>query len=261
MESIIKTKDLTIAFGGHVAVNEVSVDIPKNQFTSVIGPNGAGKTTFFNMLSGQLTPTKGQVFFKGEDITKKSATERARIGIGRSFQITNVFPNITVFENVRLAIQSRENVRFQMLRHFTKYKAFADEAMSILETVLLKDRAKALAVNLSHGEKRKLEIAMLLALNTEVLLLDEPTAGMSLEEVPAILDVIKQIKEEENRTIILIEHKMDMVLGLSDQVMVLFNGEFLAQGSPDEIMENETVQAVYIGGSQDDKHTSEIGTD
>lgn len=260
MESIIQTKDLTIAFGGHVAVNSVTLSIPKNEFTSVIGPNGAGKTTFFNLLSGQLFPTRGKVFFNGEDITKKSTTERARLGIGRSFQITNVFPNISVLENVRLAIQSRENVRFQMLRHFTHYKKFAEEAYNLLDTVLLSQHADTLAANLSHGEKRKLEIAMLLALDTELLLLDEPTAGMSLEEVPAILDVIKNIKDAGNRTVVLIEHKMDMVLDLSDQIIVLYNGELLAQGEPKEIMENETVQTAYIGGSPDGEHTSEVGT-
>ncbi|MBO8157321.1 MAG: ABC transporter ATP-binding protein [Bacillaceae bacterium] len=260
MEPIIETKGLTIAFGGHVAVNQVSVQIPKNLFTSVIGPNGAGKTTFFNLLSGQLAPTEGTVFYKGKDITNKSPTERTRLGIGRSFQITNVFPNLTVLENVRLAIQSRENVRYQIFKHVKQYPAFEDEAMEILEKVLLESRAHALAVSLSHGEKRKLEIAMLLALDTEVLLLDEPTAGMSLEEVPAILEVIRNIKQQGNRTIVLIEHKMDMVLGLSDQVMVLYHGELLAQGKPEEIMENETVQSAYIGGNTDGKHTTETGT-
>ncbi|MGM8216760.1 ABC transporter ATP-binding protein [Bacillaceae bacterium W0354] len=258
METIIETKDLTIAFGGHVAVNQVSVSIQKNLFTSIIGPNGAGKTTFFNLLSGQLSPTSGRVFFKGEEITKKSSTERTRLGIGRSFQITNVFPNLTVLENVRLAIQSKRKVRFQIFRHYKHYKKFEDEAVDILKTVLLDNQANNFATNLSHGEKRKLEIAMLLALDTEVLLLDEPTAGMSLEEVPAILEVIKNIKEQGNRTIVLIEHKMDLVLGLSDQVMVLYNGELLAQGNPQEIMENETVQTAYIGGSTDGKHTAQV---
>ncbi|KAB2336379.1 ABC transporter ATP-binding protein [Cytobacillus depressus] len=248
MTSIIETKDLTIAFGGHIAVDSVNFSVPSNHFKSIIGPNGAGKTTFFNLLSGQLTPTKGQVFLKGEDITKLSPTERTRKGIGRSFQITNVFPNLTVLENVRLAVQSVAGVRYQMLRHFRKYRQFEEKAYEILRLVLLDNKAGAVAKNLAHGEKRKLEIAMLLALETEVLLLDEPTAGMSLEEVPAILDVIKKIKADGNRTIILIEHKMDMILDLSDSLMVLFNGRFLADGTPEEIMNNETVQTAYLGG-------------
>lgn len=248
MTSILETKDLTIAFGGHVAVDHISVQIPEKQFTSVIGPNGAGKTTFFNLLSGQLQPTEGEILLRGESITKLRPTKRTRKGIGRSFQMTNVFPNLTVLENVRLAVQARNRVRFQMLRHFTGYKDFQTEAHEWLEQVLLQDKAQSLANNLAHGEKRKLEIAMLLALETEILLLDEPTAGMSIEEVPAILDVIQSIKERGDRTIVLIEHKMDMILDLSDHVLVLFHGELLAQGSPEEIMKNSTVQSAYLGG-------------
>jgi branched-chain amino acid transport system ATP-binding protein len=235
---IIETKDLTIAFGGHVAVDHVNFTVPQNHFKSIIGPNGAGKTTFFNLLSGQLSPTNGQVFLKGEDITKLPPTARTRKGIGRSFQITNVFPNLSVLENVRLAVQSEAGVRYQMFTHFRKYRQFEEKALHILSLVLLDNKADAIAKNLAHGEKRKLEIAMLLALETEVLLLDEPTAGMSLEEVPTILEVIKKIKAEGNRTIILIEHKMDMILDLSDSVMVLFNGRLLADGTPEEIMDN-----------------------
>ena len=251
MKTILTTNDLTIAFGGHVAVDSVSFTVPKNHFKSIIGPNGAGKTTFFNLLSGQLKPTKGQVFFKGEEITNLSPTVRTRRGIGRSFQITNVFPSLTVLENVRLAVQSHAGIRYQMLAHFQKYRSFEEKAYSLLKMVLLDSKASSLAKNLAHGEKRKLEIAMLLALETEVLLLDEPTAGMSLEEVPAILEVIKKIKKEGNRTIILIEHKMDMILDLSDSIMVLFNGKLLADGTPEEIMNNETVQSAYLGGVND----------
>jgi len=250
--NIIETKNLTIAFGGHIAVDNVNFSVPPNHFKSIIGPNGAGKTTFFNLLSGQLTPTAGQVLLKGDDITNLSPTTRTRKGIGRSFQITNVFPNLTVLENVRLAVQSVAGVRYQMFKHFRKYRQFEEKALQILSLVLLDNKADAIAKNLAHGEKRKLEIAMLLALETEVLLLDEPTAGMSLEEVPAILEVIKKIKEEGNRTIILIEHKMDMILDLSDSVMVLFNGRLLADGTPEEIMNNETVQSAYLGGLYDD---------
>lgn len=252
MKTIIETRDLSIVFGGHTAVDSVSISVPENHFKSIIGPNGAGKTTFFNLLSGQLTATKGQIFFKGKEITKRSPTERTRLGIGRSFQITNVFPNLSVLENVRLAIQSQAGTRFQMLAHYKKYKEFEEKAEEWLELVLLNKEKEILARNLAHGEKRKLEIAMLLALNTEILLLDEPTAGMSVEEVPAILEVIKKIKLARNRTIILIEHKMDMVLDLSDSVMVLFNGRLLADGTPEDIMKNETVQSAYLGGLYDD---------
>ncbi|MEH7095693.1 ABC transporter ATP-binding protein [Neobacillus vireti] len=253
MSTLIETRDLSITFGGHTAVDSVSIAVPEKHFKSIIGPNGAGKTTFFNLLSGQLTPTNGKIYYRGKDITKFSTTLRTRTGIGRSFQITNVFPNLTVLENVRLAVQSQAGVRYQMLFHHKKYRVFEEKALEWLNLVLLDDKKNSLAINLAHGEKRKLEIAMLLALETEVLLLDEPTAGMSLEEVPAILEVIKRIKNEGNRTILLIEHKMDMILDLSDSVMVLFNGGLLADGTPEEIMKNETVQSAYLGGYLDER--------
>ena len=255
METIIKTESLSISFGGHTAVDSISISVPKNQFTSIIGPNGAGKTTFFNLLSGQLTPTNGRIFFNGEDITMLPPTKRTRKGIGRSFQITNVFPNLTVLENVRLAVQAQVGIRYKMLTHFHRYKDLEEKALEMLKMVLLESKHEILAKNLAHGEKRKLEIAMLLALNTEVLLLDEPTAGMSLEDVPAILDILYKIKEQGDRTILLIEHKMDMILGLSDSVLVLFNGAVLAFGSPQEIMQNETVQSAYLGGHFDERST------
>lgn len=248
MTTMIETDQLTISFGGHTAVDSVSISVPERHFKSIIGPNGAGKTTFFNLLSGQLAPTTGKIYFRGKDITQFSSTKRTREGIGRSFQITNVFPNLTVLENVRLAVQSQAGVRYQMLFHYKKYRLFEEKALNWLKLVLLEDKKDFLAANLAHGEKRKLEIAMLLALETEVLLLDEPTAGMSLEEVPAILQVIKRIKEEGKRTILLIEHKMDMILDLSDSVMVLFNGRLLADGTPEEMMKNEKVLSAYLGG-------------
>lgn len=253
MEPILRTENLSIQFGGHKAIDGVNFVMPEKHFKSIIGPNGAGKTTFFNLLSGELKPTTGDVFYKGESLAKYSAVERTRKGLGRSFQITNVFPNLTVFENVRLAVQSREKVRFQVFKHFSHYKKISESAIEILHQVLLDNKVHALVSQLSHGEKRKLEIAMLLALDTEVLLLDEPTAGMSLEEVPAILDVIRTIKAQGNKTILLIEHKMDMILDLSDSIMVLFNGKLLADGTPSDIMKNEQVQNAYLGGLYDEQ--------
>lgn len=250
-ELLLETKNLTIKFGGQTAVNSVNLKVHEKEFKSIIGPNGAGKTTLFNLISGQLKPTEGSIFFKGEDITSLPPHLRTRKGIGRSFQITNVFPNLTVLENVRLAVQSQMGIRYQMLKHFSKYDAVLEKAEKLLKLSLLDKQAYNLAKNLSHGEQRKLEIACLLALETEILLLDEPTAGMSVDEVPAILEVVENIKNESNKTVLLIEHKMDLILDLSDQVMVLFNGSFLAEGTPEEIMQNETVQTAYLGGLYD----------
>lgn len=252
MQPILRSENLSIQFGGHKAVDSVNFAMPEKHFKSIIGPNGAGKTTFFNLLSGELEPTEGEVFYKGASLKEKSVVDRTRLGIGRSFQITNVFPNLTVLENVRLAVQSKEKVRFQLFRHFLHYEKITQQTVEILEQVLLSDKMHQLANQLSHGEKRKLEIGMLLALDPEVLLLDEPTAGMSLEEVPAILNVIRAIKERGDKTILLIEHKMDMIIDLSDSIMVLFNGKLLADGTPEEIMQNETVQQAYLGGLYND---------
>lgn len=252
VEPILRTEDLTIRFGGHTAVDHINFEMPEKHFKSIIGPNGAGKTTFFNLISGELKPTEGNVYYKGEALGNSSAVSRTRKGLGRSFQITNVFPNLSVLENVRLAVQSKEKIRYNLLRHFTSYKNLVEQAESLIHLVLLTGKETVTASQLSHGEKRKLEIAMLLALDTEVLLLDEPTAGMSLEEVPAILDVIRHIKDTGDKTILLIEHKMDMILDLSDSIMVLFNGKLLADGTPQEIMDNETVQSAYLGGLYDE---------
>ncbi|MBG9795841.1 branched-chain amino acid ABC transporter substrate-binding protein [Paenibacillus dendritiformis] len=253
---VLATDGLTIAFGGHTAVRDVSLKIERHRFKSIIGPNGAGKTTLFNLLSGQLRPTAGTICFNGQDITALPPFRRTRLGMGRSFQMTNVFPNLTVLENVRLAVQSRQGVRLNWHASPRAFRRFEEEAQHWLDMVLLGSRSGALAAYLAHGEKRKLELAMLLALQPELLLLDEPTAGISIEEVPAILEVIRKMKEEGKRTIVLIEHKMDMVLDLSDTIAVLFGGRLLADGRPEEIMSNETVQAAYLGGLYDDAAAS-----
>ncbi|MHB1404836.1 MAG: ABC transporter ATP-binding protein [Desulfitobacteriaceae bacterium] len=247
-ESILRTEKLTIHFGGHIAVDHVSLNIPAHTFCSIIGPNGAGKTTFFNLLSGELLPTGGKIFFRGREITHLSAHKRARQGLGRTFQITNVFPNLTVRENVRLAVQARAGVHYQIMRNYRRYNRFTEKAEALLESVYLGDKLDLSAQALAHGDKRKLELAIILALEPEVLLLDEPTAGMAVEEVPAILELLAQLKAGGERTILLVEHKLDMVLSLSDTLVVLANGRLLASGEPQHIMDNEEVQAAYLGG-------------
>nr|WP_307330028.1 ABC transporter ATP-binding protein [Evansella vedderi] len=251
-KKMIETVNLTKSFGGHTAVSAVSLTIFEKELKSIIGPNGAGKTTFFNLLSGQMKPTSGEIFFQGKEIQHLPPHKRTKLGIGRSFQITNVFPTLTVLENVRLAVQAKYNIHYSMFRHFKHYKHLEEEAYESLEKVKLADKAGQLASNLAHGEKRKLEISILLALDTKLLLLDEPTAGMSIDEVPQIIEVIEEIRDQRDRTIILIEHKIDLVKHLSDSIAVLFHGKQLADGSPTEIMNNEQVQSAYLGGLYND---------
>lgn len=244
----VATRDVTMRFGGHVAVDHVSLDVPPRSLKSIIGPNGAGKTTLFNLLGGQYRPTEGRVYFKGRDVTPLGAAARTRLGIGRSFQLTNVFPTLSVLENVRLAVQARRGLGFRAWHAARALADLEDRAYEILETVLLGGKWRAPASALAHGEKRKLEVGILLALEPEVLLLDEPCAGMSQEEVPAIITLIDSIKQRRDRTILLVEHKIDMVMALSDTIAVLRDGRLIADDTPAAISGNEEVQAAYFGG-------------
>jgi branched-chain amino acid transport system ATP-binding protein len=247
---IIETKDLTIRFGGNTAVDGVNLQVEPGTLKSLIGPNGAGKTTLFNLISGQYRPTSGKVLFKGRDVTGLGPADRTRLGLGRSFQLTNIFPMLTVLENVRVAVQAKADVGFVFWRHYRSYSALEDHAYVLLEQVLLSDRWAEEAASLTHGEKRKLEIAILLALGPEVMLLDEPTAGMSLEEVPAILEIIQQIKAARNRTILLVEHKFDMIMSVSDTIAVLKDGALICDGPPEAVTQNQEVQEAYLSGGQ-----------
>lgn len=247
-DPIIETKDLTIRFGGHVAVDHLNLRIEPFALKSIIGPNGAGKTTLFNLMTGQYRPTEGKVFLKGKDITHLNAVQRTRLGMGRSFQLTNIFPVLTVLENVRVAIQSRKGIGFNFWRNYLHFSGLEDEAYTILGDVLLDEKWAAPASSLTHGEQRKLEIAILLALEPEILFLDEPTAGMSQEEVPAILEILQRIKDARDRTMLLVEHKMDMIMTLSDTIAVLQDGRLIADGDPDEIRKDKAVQEAYLGG-------------
>ena len=246
--AIIETKELTVQFGGHVAVDRVNLQVEPFTLKSIIGPNGAGKTTLFNLISGQYKPTAGKVFFRNQDITALGPAARTKLGLGRSFQLTNIFPTLTVLENVRLALQSKARIGLVFWRHYRSYPELEDRAYELLGQVLMQNRWAAEATTLTHGEQRKLEIAILLALDPEVLLLDEPTAGMSLEEVPAILDIIKEIKAGRNRTILLVEHKFDMIMALSDKIAVLKDGALICDDDPEAVANNEQVQEAYLGG-------------
>ena len=247
-EPVIETRDLMIRFGGHVAVDHVNLQVEPFTLKSIIGPNGAGKTTFFNLLTGQYKATGGKVFFKGQDITDLGTAMRTRLGMGRSFQLTNIFPVLSVLENVRVAIQSRRGFGLNFWRNYLHFSETEDEAYVILKDLLLDDKWAAPASSLTHGEQRKLELAILMALDPQILFLDEPTAGMSQEEVPAILQILEKVKSSRGRTILLVEHKMDMIMTLSDSIAVLQNGRLIADGDPDTIYGSREVQEAYLGG-------------
>lgn len=244
---ILEAKNLTKAFGGLVAVDDVSIQIHAKTMHAIIGPNGAGKTTLFNLLSGVMPPTQGEVFYKGENITSLPPYKRAHLGIGRSYQITNIFPNLTVMENVRLAAQAKGKDNFKLFRRADDFKQYIDRAHEVIELVDLAGRAFFLARDLTHGEKRKLELGIMLACDPELLLFDEPTAGMSSEQVPELINIINRIVQQHERTAILVEHRMDMVMSISDVVTVMNQGHILAEGSPGEIANNPQVQIAYLG--------------
>ncbi len=243
----LSTRDLTIRFGGHVAVNGVTADFYPGTLTVIVGPNGAGKTTYFNLVSGQLPASSGQVFVDGQDITRAGAARRTRLGVGRAFQLTNLFPNLTVIENVRLAVQSRAGMGLNFFSIWSSHKELIDRAGHYLERVSLAGRRDALVGTLSHGDQRKLEVAILLALEPSIMMFDEPTAGMSVDEVPVVLDLIQSVKAERNKTVLLVEHKMDVVRALADRIIVLHNGTLVADGNPAEVMQSKIVQEAYLG--------------
>jgi len=247
-EIIFETKDLRKEFGALVAVADVSIKVHKNSLHAIIGPNGAGKTTFFNLLSGNLEPTSGQVFFKGKDITRQPVHRTIHFGIGRSFQITNIFPNLTVLENIRLASQALGKDNFKFFRATAAFERYEERAREVIELVGLTGKAYTLARTLPHGDQRKLELGMILAPDPEVLLLDEPTAGMAAEQVPELIALIQEIQKQGNKTVMLVEHNMNVVMSVSDVITVMHQGAVLAEGSPAEIAANETVQTAYLGG-------------
>ena len=243
----LETRELSISFGGHVAVNAVSCAFHPGTLTAIVGPNGAGKTTYFNLISGQLKATAGRVLFAGADITRLAPSERARRGLGRAFQLTNLFPYLSVHENVRLAVQSRRRAGLDLFRTWKQHTELIEEADEVLRQVGLSARRDVWARLLPHGDQRKLEVAMLIALRPQVFLFDEPTAGMSIEEVPVNLDLIRAIKENRDRTILLVEHKMDVVRSLADRIVVLHNGELVADGDPASVIALPVVQEAYLG--------------
>lgn len=244
---ILETRDLTIRFGGHVAVDHVSCSFDRGTLTAIVGPNGAGKTTYFNLISGQLKASGGIVTLNGEDITRHSVPDRTDRGIGRAFQLTNLFPTLSVRENVRLVAQSRARKGFDLFSIAESHIELLERADHVLAEVRLIDQAEQIVSALPHGDQRKLEVALLIALGPQVLMFDEPTAGMSVDEVPVILELIRKLKADMDRTILLVEHKMDVIRSLADRIVVLHNGELVADGDPAEVIALPVVQEAYLG--------------
>ncbi len=249
--SLLATKDLTIRFGGHVAVNAVTCAFQPGTLTAIVGPNGAGKTTYFNLISGQLRASSGQVTLDGRDLSGLSASARTRAGLGRAFQLTNLFPRLTVLENIRLAVQAtRDGAHRRGLNLWSvwsDHKGLMERADEVLQAVALADKAGELVASLPHGDQRKLEVALLMALESKVFMFDEPTAGMNSAEAPVILNLIRKLKEDRSKTILLVEHKMDVVRELADRIIVLHNGSLVADGEPAEVIASPIVQEAYLG--------------
>lgn len=243
--NILETIDLRHDFGGLKVLNGVNLQVKEGERHAVIGPNGAGKTTLFNTITGTYRPSSGQILFRGDDVTGFQPNVLCRLGMGRSFQITNTFPDMTAFRNIRLAIMSRKNIRFNFLRRVDSMKDVTEETEEMLERVGLTEERDVPASALSYGKSRALEIAMALATNPDLVLLDEFAAGMSRDETRNAVDLVRKLTE--NKTAVIIEHDMDVVFSISDRITVLHYGAILATGTPEEIRTNQDVKKAYLG--------------
>jgi branched-chain amino acid transport system ATP-binding protein len=256
-DCILETRSLTKEFKGFVAVNKVDLRVRRGSIHALIGPNGAGKTTFFNLLSGLAQPTEGEIYFKGEPISKFSGPRRVARGIAKAFQTANIYPEESVYQNVRLAALARVQGSFALepFRRSQRLGGVETLAREALEQVDLESLAGERAGDLSHGDKKRLDIALALATKPEILLLDEPVAGMSIEEVHKTDLLIRGLAKR--MTVLLIEHDMDLIMGISDSITVLHQGKVLADGSPAEIRANRIVQEAYLGGHVEEAETLE----
>jgi branched-chain amino acid transport system ATP-binding protein len=243
--TILEMADLYKNFGDLTAVNGFSLSVGKGKRHAIIGPNGAGKTTLFNLLSGRFKPTRGQILFHGRDITGMSPYRISRLGIARSFQIINVFPQLTVFENVHTVLMSKSHIRYNFLRNLKKWKKVTEETLPLLEQIGLLDKKDVPAGFLSYGEQRALEVGLTIASDPEVILLDEPTAGMSMDETRQAIKLIDKVTK--GKTLVIIEHDMEVIFSLADVITVMHYGEIVATGSPEEIRKNPKVKEAYLG--------------
>jgi branched-chain amino acid transport system ATP-binding protein len=243
---ILRVDGLGKRFGGFTALSDITIAFVADRLTSIIGPNGAGKSTFFNLISGAFPPSEGRIYFEDKDITGLAPHRFAHLGIAKSFQLTNLFQQLSALENVRVAAQAMQ-CRFDVWTRRERLRTLNDRAEELLALVGLTDHRKKAVETLAHGDQRSLEIAVALACNPRLLLLDEPTAGMSPEEARAMMDLILKLSQE--RTVIVVEHRMKLVMGISDRIIVLHQGRLLAEGAPDEIRRHDEVRRVYLGRS------------
>jgi branched-chain amino acid transport system ATP-binding protein len=246
-DPLLATRFLGLDIGGATIVADVSLEVKEGELLGIIGPNGAGKTSLFNLLSGLYRPTSGTIELEGRDITRERPFRRTRLGLGRTFQVSNVFPLLSVLENVRLAAEARLGGTMRIWRRAAGVRAALERARWALERVGLGPRTGSVAGQLAHGDKRKLELAMLLAGDPRVILLDEPMAGVSAEDVPELVELVRSVHDQEGKTVLMVEHHMEVVTGLAERIAVMHHGALLACDTPDAIMANPTVQAAYLG--------------
>jgi branched-chain amino acid transport system ATP-binding protein len=244
---VLSVTDLGFRIGGAAILEGVSLEVPAGEFLSIIGPNGAGKTSLFNLLSGLLRPTQGRIELFGNDVTSLPPYARARAGLGRTFQASTVFLGLSVLENVRLAVRASRGGSFALWRRASADAEALARSREVLELAGLGDREATPAGLLPHGDKRKLELAILLAGEFAILLLDEPTAGVAVEDVPDMMRVIRTLHRDQSKTVLMVEHRMDVVVGLSDRIAVMHHGRLLAIDRPDRVMADERVQSAYLG--------------
>ena len=243
----LETQSISKEFGRLFAVRQVSLEIVKGDIHAIIGPNGAGKSTFFNLITGYHTATSGRVLFKGEDITDLPAYRRCKLGITRSFQITSIYPKFTVYDSVLMGLLSHRGVTLKFFSNASKF--FQEEVWHVLEDVGLTDQANVMGESISHGDKKRLELAVTVATEPEMLLLDEPTCGMSPEETEITMGLINKLSSERGLTILFTEHDMAVVFGVAKRISVLHQGMLIEDGTPEKVRESEEVQKVYLGGT------------
>lgn len=247
MASALTVTDLSLTIGGAKILDGVNLSVEENETLGIIGPNGAGKTSFFNLLSGLLPVSRGTIHFEGKEITHSTPSQRGRAGIARTFQTSSVFINLTLLENVRIAAQAALGHSMNITKNAYRFTEAVELAQESLNQMGLGKQTNQIAGSLSHGDKRRLEIAIILASQAKIILLDEPMAGLSVENVPALVEIIRSLSTKHKKTVLIVEHHMEVILGLADRIAVLNYGELLVCDTPEKVVANPAVQAAYLG--------------